>query len=257
MVLSQQSQTYVNAAEILGELGDLVLMPLDDQLVVVDDARLPHLLLPALADGLVQLNAQRLDVRPQLLPLLVEPDLVLLLDGRLLVVQLLLRLELLLVLLQLLHFPITGLSHQLPGDVHLPASLGQRDPEVLQNPLEVEHPELALELRQESQRHLEQNLHPVEQEHVENVEHEVEREAGGEHGEEPLAGKHVRLDAVLLEVVVQLGQLVLYQPIQLIQMQIEILESVLVEISESVVVHQRDEDAERVFLGHLRKERSS
>ncbi len=59
------------------------------------------------------------------------------------------------------------------------------------------------------------------------MEDEEERELGREEREEPLRRVHVRLDARLYQVVPQVAQVVLDQPVQLVQPQVQSLEPIL------------------------------
>lgn len=80
----------------------------------------------------------------------------------------------------------------------------------------------------------------------------IEGKTSRENGEKPLAGKHVRLDAGPFEVIVQFGQLIFHQPIQLVQTKVELLEMVFVQIAEAIVVHEGDQNTECFFFGHLK-----
>ena len=74
---------------------------------------------------------------------------------------------------------------------------------------------------------LKDGVHALAEEHVQNVEDEEERELGREEREEPLRRVHVRLDARLYQVVPQVAQVVLDQPVQLVQPQVQSLEPIL------------------------------
>lgn len=104
------------------------------------------------------------------------------------------------------------------------------------------------------------------QEQVDNEEHHLQRELCSEQCEEPLRRVHVRLYADRVEVIEEVRCVVLkYQvntlckcvmiylnkPLQLIEAQVEGVESELEQIPHPVVEHDLDEDAKRLFLRHL------
>ena len=130
---------------------------------------------------------------------------------------------LLLVLGQLPDLDADHCLHQLLGVLLGPQLLGDIDPEVFHDPLEVLGQQLLLDHHEEGERHLEYRLRALEHEHVEDTEDEEEGELGGEEGEEPLGGEHVGLQPLLLEVVPQVGHALLQQPVQLVEPQLQLL----------------------------------
>ena len=76
-------------------------------------------------------------------------------------------------------------------------------------------------------------------------------EAGGKQSEEPAAGEQVGVDCLGLEVDVQVGDVLLYEGVQLVHAQAQLRHARLEHFPHSVVLHYLDQHCERVFLRHL------
>lgn len=72
------------------------------------------------------------------------------------------------------------------------------------------------------------------------MKYEIQRKSCSEERQKPLRRKHVRLDMVVCKMLPQRRELLLHEPIQLVQAHVQILKPVLVQIPEIVIVHQLD-----------------
>ena len=104
---------------------------------------------------------------------------------------------------------------------------------------------------------MEDGLNTLEHEDIEDSEDEEERELGREESEEPLRGEHVSLETNILEVLPQVGHVLLQQPVQLVEPQLQLLKVLSVQISETISKHDLHQDSECLFLRHLKQERGN
>ena len=144
--------------------------------------------------------------------------------------------------------------NELAGSLIGNVPLGHRHAKVLHDALKVERQQVASGVLQQRQRQLQQRVHRVEEEEVDDDEDGGQGELGGEEGKEPLAGVHVRLDVQVEEVHVQLREVVVEEALQLVKLAVQLLQAAAVEAPEAVVVHDPNEDAEGLLLGHVQEE---
>ena len=77
-------------------------------------------------------------------------------------------------------------------------------------------------------------------------------EAGGKQSEEPAAGEQVGVDCLGLEVDVQVGDVLLYERVQLVHAQAQLRHARLEHLPHPVVLHDLHQHREALLLRHLK-----